>query len=236
MRPSKSAAAPPVASLTSPKSCATKRPRKAAPLGDVTNLLLVVAETPTPSKPRRTARGALPAPSDVSAVSSACSSSASVTPAPKPSAAAAAAASATPVPKPSSAASVTPAPKPSSTAVIEEERSVLKSPTISTVYRRTTEAQGRWRRDTAAASSKGEEPVAATARCPPLGKSARTNSREKDIRPISASAPCHEGKKKRTIAITPNLLEDLLEKQRAYFADIDAFELVEEEVSESELE
>ncbi|XP_021301503.1 translation initiation factor IF-2 isoform X2 [Sorghum bicolor] len=220
MRPSKSAAAPPVASLTSPKSCATKRPRKAAPLGDVTNLLLVVAETPTPSKPRRTARGALPAPSDVSAVSSACSSSASVTPAPKPSAAAAAAASATPVPKPSSAASVTPARKPSSTAV----------------YRRTTEAQGRWRRDTAAASSKGEEPVAATARCPPLGKSARTNSREKDIRPISASAPCHEGKKKRTLAITPNLLEDLLEKQRAYFADIDAFELVEEEVSESELE
>jgi hypothetical protein len=65
----------------------------------------------------------------------------------------------------------------SSSAVIEEERSVLKSPTISTVYRRTTEAQGRWRRDTAAASSKGEEPVAATARCPPLGKSARTNSR-----------------------------------------------------------
>jgi hypothetical protein len=43
-------------------------------------------------------------------------------------------------------------------------------------------------------------------------------------------------KQKRTIASTPNLLEDLLEKQRAYFADIDAFELVEEEVSESELE
>ncbi|CAD6269049.1 unnamed protein product [Miscanthus lutarioriparius] len=234
MRPPKSAAAPP-ASLTSPKSCATKRQRKAAaaaPLGDVTNLL-VVAETPTPSKPRRTARRALPAPpSVVSAVSSACSSSASVTPAPKPSAAA----SATPVPKPSSAASVTPAPKPSSAAVLEEERSVLKSPAISTVHRRTTEAQGRWRRNPAAANSKGKEPVAATARCPPLWKSARTNSRKKDTRPISASAPCHEGKKKRPIASTPNLLEDLLEKQRAYFADIDAFELVEEEASESELE
>ncbi|XP_066359994.1 uncharacterized protein [Miscanthus floridulus] len=210
MPPSKSAAAPP-ASLTSPKSCATKRQRKAAaaaPLGDVTNLL-VVAKTPTPSKPRRTARRALPAPpSVVSAVSSACSSS----------------------------ASVTPAPKPSSAAVLEEERSVLKSPAISTVHRRTTEAQGRWRRNPAAANSKGKEPVAATARCPPLGKSARTNSRKKDTRPISASAPCHEGKKKRPIASTPNLLEDLLEKQRAYFADIDAFELVEEEASESELE
>ncbi|XP_066359995.1 uncharacterized protein [Miscanthus floridulus] len=169
MPPSKSAAAPP-ASLTSPKSCATKRQRKAAaaaPLGDVTNLL-VVAKTPTPSKPRRTARRALPAPpSVVSAVSSACSSS----------------------------ASVTPAPKPSSAAVLEEERSVLKSPAISTVHRRTTEAQGRWRRNPAAANSKGKEPVAATARCPPLGKSARTNSRKKDTRPISASAPCHEGKK-----------------------------------------
>ncbi|XP_066357303.1 uncharacterized protein [Miscanthus floridulus] len=168
MRTSKSAAAPP-ASLTSPKSCATKRQRKAAaaaPLGDVTNLL-VVAETPTTSKPRRTARRSLPAPSNVSAASSA-----SVTPAPKPSAAA----SATPVPKPSSATSVTLAPKPSSAA----------------------------------------------------GK--------KDTRPISASAPCHEGKKKRSIASTPNLLEDLLEKQRVYFADIDAFELVEEEASESELE
>jgi hypothetical protein len=29
---------------------------------------------------------------------------------------------------------------------------------------------------------------------------------------------------------------DYIEKQRAYFAEIDAFELVEEEVSESELE
>ncbi|KAG2572491.1 hypothetical protein PVAP13_7KG182100 [Panicum virgatum] len=110
MRSSKSAAAVPT-SLTSSKSCATKRQRKAAaaaPLGDVTNLL-VLTETPTPSKPR-TARRSLPAPSDVSAVSSA-----SVTPAPKPSAAA----SATPARKPSSAACVVaPGPKPSSAACV----------------------------------------------------------------------------------------------------------------------
>ncbi|AQK38642.1 uncharacterized protein LOC100278017 [Zea mays] len=209
MSPPKSAARPP-ASLTSPKTGANKRQRKAAsavPLGDITNLL-VLAESPTPSKPRRTARRALPATSDVSAVSSTCSSS----------------------------ASVTPAPKPSSAAVFEEEHSVVKSPTISTVHRRTTGAQERCRRNPASANNKGKEPVAATASCPPLGKSARTHSRKKDTRPISASVPCHEGRKKRPIASTPNLLEDLLEKQRAYFADIDAFELVEEEVSESELE
>jgi len=39
---------------------------------------------------------------------------------------------------------------------------VLKSPAISTVHRRTTEAQGRWRwrRNPAATNSKGKEPVA----------------------------------------------------------------------------
>ena len=37
---------------------------------------------------------------------------------------------------------------------------MLKSPAISTVHRRTTEAQGRWRRNPAAANSKGKEPVA----------------------------------------------------------------------------
>jgi hypothetical protein len=87
--------------------------------------LLVIAETPTLSKPRRTARRSLPALSDVSAVSSACSSSASVTPVPKPSGAASVtparklspAACVTPKPKPSYAACVvTPAPKPSSAA------------------------------------------------------------------------------------------------------------------------
>ena len=39
---------------------------------------------------------------------------------------------------------------------------MLKSPAISTVHRRTTEAQGRWRwrRKPATANSKGKEPVA----------------------------------------------------------------------------
>ncbi|PWZ46457.1 hypothetical protein Zm00014a_005525 [Zea mays] len=252
MSPPKSAARPP-ASLTSPKTGANKRQRKAAsavPLGDITNLL-VLAESPTPSKPRRTARRALPATSDVSAVSSTCSSS----------------------------ASVTPAPKPSSAAVFEEEHSVVKSPTISTVHRRTTGAQERCRRNPASANNKGKEPVAATASCPPLGKSARTHSRwdyftclvpvhvicaglhserisftelynfadlsgKRILGPSPHQFPVMKVEShklliyhvKRPIASTPNLLEDLLEKQRAYFADIDAFELVEEEVSESELE
>ena len=35
---------------------------------------------------------------------------------------------------------------------------------------------------------------------------------------------------------TTKLPEDFVKKQRAYFADVDAFELPEEEVSESELE
>jgi len=38
------------------------------------------------------------------------------------------------------------------------------------------------------------------------------------------------------LARTPKLPEEFVKKQRAYFADIDAFELPEEEVSESELE
>ncbi|CAL4897240.1 unnamed protein product [Urochloa decumbens] len=215
MRPTATPPAP--AGLSSPKSVATRRPRKAAaPLSDVTNLLL--PETPTPIKPRRTGLRTLPAPS---AASSTCSST----------------------------ASVTPAPKPSSAAVPEEERSAVKSP-ISTVYARrgTAETQGRRttrrRNPTTAATTtnKGKEPVAAvgTASCPPLGKSTRKTSRKdsvaQDTRPISSSAPCHGAKKKRPPPSTPKLPEDFVKKQRAYFADVDAFELLEEEVSESELE
>ncbi|CAL4989976.1 unnamed protein product [Urochloa decumbens] len=208
---------PAPAGLSSPKSVATRRPRKAAaPLSDVTNLLL--PETPTPIKPRRTGLRPLPAPS---AASSTCSST----------------------------ASVTPAPKPSSAAVPEEERSAVKSP-ISTVYARrgTAETQGRRTRrrrnptTAATTTNKGKEPVAAvgTASCPPLGKSTRKTSRKdsvaQDTRPISSSAPCHGAKKKRPPPSTPKLPEDFVKKQRAYFADVDAFELLEEEVSESELE
>ncbi|XP_066340707.1 flocculation protein FLO11-like [Miscanthus floridulus] len=271
MRRSTSAAATPPAP-TSPKPGATKRQRKSVPLGDVTNLLLR-PETPTPIKPRRTARRPLPAPSDASAVSSStCSSSASVTPALKPSSSASATpapqpsssapvtpapepsssgaatpapepsftASATPALEPSSAATVTPAPKPSFAAVLDEEGSVFESPTICTVYarRRTTEAEaeaeGRGN-PTITSKGKGKEPAGAAVSCPPLGKSTR-NIRKKDTRLISSSAPCREAKKKRPLAKTPKLPEEFVKKQKAYFADVDAFELAEEEVSESELE
>uniref|UniRef100_A0A0A9E5Z6 Sororin C-terminal region domain-containing protein n=1 Tax=Arundo donax TaxID=35708 RepID=A0A0A9E5Z6_ARUDO len=198
----------------SPKSGATKRQRKAA-LSDVTNLLL--PDTPTPIKPRRTARRPLPPPSDAS---STCSSS----------------------------ASVTPAPKPSSAAVLGEGSSVAKSPAISTTVhatRGTTEAEERRRRTRNHTTNKGKPPVAAaaaagTASCPPLGKATRNNNRKTsmapDTRPISSSAPCHEAKKKRPSSRTHKLPEEFVKKYKAYFADIDAFELPEEEVSEPDLE
>nr|CAB3490711.1 unnamed protein product [Digitaria exilis] len=210
MRPPTSAATPPG------PSSAIKRQRRAAaaPLSDVTNLL--VPETPTPIKPARTRRATLPTPSAASEASSTSSST----------------------------ASVTPTPKPSSAADPDKDRSVLKSP-ISTVYARrgTTETQGRRRNPaTTTTKGKGKEPVAAagTASCPPLGratrKAARKDSIAQDTRPISSSAPCHGAKKKRPPPSTPKLPEDFVKKQRAYFAEIDAFDLPVEEVSESELE
>ncbi|KAF8671335.1 hypothetical protein HU200_050048 [Digitaria exilis] len=209
MRPPTSAATPPG------PSSAIKRQRRAAaaPLSDVTNLLLL-PETPTPIKPARTRRATLPTPS---AASSTCSST----------------------------ASVTPTPKSSSAADPDKDRSVLKSP-ISTVYARrgTTETQGRRRNPatTTTNKGKGKEPVAAagTASCPPLGRATRKTTRKdsiaQDTRTISASAPCHGAKKKRPPPSTPKLPEDFVKKQRAYFAEIDAFDLPVEEVSESELE
>ncbi|TVU27377.1 hypothetical protein EJB05_29982 [Eragrostis curvula] len=204
---------PAPAEQSSPKSSVTKRRRMGAALSDVTNLLL--PETPTPIKPRRTARRSLPQPSEAS---STCSSS----------------------------ASVTPAPKRSSAAVLEEESSVVKSPAISTVYARrgAAEAEGRGRRAVPTTSkAKGKAPAAAaaaTASCPPLGKSRTNNSRKtsmaQDTRPISSSAPCHEAKKKRALSSTPKLPEDFVKKQREHFAKIDAYELLEEEVSETDLE
>jgi len=124
---------------------------------------------------------------------------------------------------------------------------VAKSP-ISTVYARrgTTETQGKRRRTTnpTTTTNKGKDrepaPAAGMASCPPLGRATRKTSRKdsmaQDTRPISSSAPCHGAKKKRPPPSTPKLPEDFVKKQRAYFADIDAFELPEEEVSESELE
>ncbi|XP_039794823.1 uncharacterized protein LOC120660378 [Panicum virgatum] len=96
--------------------------------------------------------------------------------------------------------------------------------------RRTTEVETEgWINPTI--TNKGKEPIGAAASCPPLGK-----SEKRDTRPISSSAPCREAKKKWPLARTPKLPEEFVKKQRAYFADVDAFELAEEEVSESELE
>ncbi|WVZ54861.1 hypothetical protein U9M48_005605 [Paspalum notatum var. saurae] len=195
-------------------AAAPKRQRKAvaAPLGDVTNLLLhplPEPETPAPTKPRRTARRPHPTPAPAS---STCSSTASVT---------------------------------SSAAALEaqEERSVFGSPAVSTVYaRRGATGAGAARRSPAARStapSKGKAPAdaAGPASCPPLGKAARKNIMAHATRPVSSSAPCHEAKKrKRSCSSTPKLPEDFVKKQRAYFAEVDAFELPVEEVSESELE
>jgi len=47
---------------------------------------------------------------------------------------------------------------------------------------------------------------------------------------------CLYFEQKRPSPSTPKLPEDFVKKQRAYFADIDAFELEEEEVSETDLE
>ncbi|KAK3119569.1 hypothetical protein QOZ80_9AG0672340 [Eleusine coracana subsp. coracana] len=196
------------------KSGSTKRPREAAALSDVTNLLL--PETPTPIKPRRTSRRPLPQPSEAS---STCSSSASVTPAPKRSSAA---------------------------VLEKECSVFKSPAISTVYGRRgTTEIEGRGRRRGAPTTikGKGKEPAATpagTASCPQLGKSTRDNNRTtamaENTRPISSSAPCHEAKKKRPSSSIPKLPEDFLKKEREYFAAVDAFELPVEEVSETDLD
>jgi len=128
---------------------------------------------------------------------------------------------------------VTPPPKPSYAAAleVEEERSVVYA------RRRAPDAQG-MRRNPTGTNNRGKELVASagTASCPLLGKAtSRKTSMAQDTHP-SSSAPCHETKKKRPSPSTPKLPEDFVKKQRAYFADIDAFELAEEEVSETDLD
>jgi len=129
---------------------------------------------------------------------------------------------------------VTPPPKPSYAAAleVEEERSVVYARC------RAPDAQG-MRRNPTGTNNRGKELVASagTASCPLLGKAtSRKTSMAQDTRPSSSSAPCHEAKKKRPSPSTPKLPEDFVKKQRAYFADIDAFELAEEEVSETDLD
>ncbi|XP_006664868.1 uncharacterized protein LOC102702436 isoform X2 [Oryza brachyantha] len=133
----------------------------------------------------------------------------------------------------SMSSSLTPVSKPSSAAA-SEERSFVKS-TISTVYtstRRKTTEKIPFRAGTARS-------------CPPPDTVARTNrktSMAQGTRPISSSAPCHRSKKDKStrMPITsfykPVLPEDFVKKQRAYFEEIDAFELPEEEASGTDLE
>ncbi|XP_037421579.1 putative GPI-anchored protein pfl2 [Triticum dicoccoides] len=191
---------------TPPAAAASKRRRNAAlPLGDLTNLL---PSTPAPRNPSAK-RPLRPPRSDASA----CTSSAS----------------ATPVSKASSAAAV-------------EEPGLVKSP-ISTIY---TSRGTRGRRNPT--SVKAPFPTGAAASCPPLGKATRAGSHStkkapaaQDPCPISSSAPCHQAKKKKrhlgvenSSSGRPKLPDDFVEKQRAYFQEIDAFELPEEEASETD--
>uniref|UniRef100_A0ACD6A1A3 Uncharacterized protein n=1 Tax=Avena sativa TaxID=4498 RepID=A0ACD6A1A3_AVESA len=189
---------------TPPAAGASKRQRKAAL--PLGDLTNLLPSTPAPRNP--SARRAVPpAASDASA----CSSTTS----------------ATPVSKASSAAAV-------------EELSLGKSP-ISTVYT-SRKTQGR----RSPTSVKAPFPTGAAASCPPPGKTKRASSHStkkaptaKDSHPISSSAP-HPAKKKRhmtaenTSSGRPKFPVDFVEKQRAYFQEIDAFELPVEEASDAD--
>ncbi|XP_037429784.1 mediator of DNA damage checkpoint protein 1-like isoform X2 [Triticum dicoccoides] len=143
-------------------------------------------------------------------------------------------------PRPDASASATPVSKASSAAAVEEP-GLVKSP-ISTIY---TSRATRGRRNPT--SVKVPFPTGAVASCPPLGKTTRASSHStkkapaaQDPRPISSSAPCHQAKKKRHLGVEnsssgrPKLPDDFVEKHKAYFQEIDAFELPVEEVSETD--
>ncbi|KAL5206139.1 hypothetical protein ABZP36_034348 [Zizania latifolia] len=202
----------PPAAAAAERRCSpkVKRQRKAAalPLGDVTNLLPNTPTNITTRRPR-------PLPSDFSAAAPTCSASSSLTPVSKPSSAAA-----------------------------SDERSLVKS-AISTVYtRRNTTEKRRMRMRIRPTNDKA--PFSdGTASCPPPARVAKTNRKtsvDQDACPISSSAPCRQAKKKKNTrtgilssgkAVLP---EDFVKKQKAYFEEIDAFELPEEEASETDLE
>ncbi|KQJ89416.1 Holliday junction resolvase MOC1, chloroplastic isoform X2 [Brachypodium distachyon] len=204
---------------TPPVKTVGKRPRRAlaaAPLRDLTNFLPSSPTTPAPRSP--SARRALPAHD-----ASACSSAAS-------------AASATP-----------PVSKPSAAVVVEEQveqPSSVKSP-ISTVY---TSRKSQRRTATTRRNPTGVKApfsAGASASCPPPGKAARAGTSRKasaaqGSHPISSSAPCLQAKtrhmrmKENSSSARPKLPDDFIEKQRAYFREIDAFELPEEEASETD--
>uniref|UniRef100_A0A0D9XNA5 Sororin C-terminal region domain-containing protein n=1 Tax=Leersia perrieri TaxID=77586 RepID=A0A0D9XNA5_9ORYZ len=180
-------------------------------LGDVTNLLPA-----TPTNPTNTRRPR-PLPSDTTASATAPPS-----------------ATLTPISKPPSAAAIS--------AQSATARSLVKSP-ISTVYtrsnRNTITTDKRKRKNPANNNTPFPH---GTASCPLPTRTNRKTSVDQDTRPISSSAPCHQAKKKQNtrVNITSSgksiLPEDFVKKQRAYFQEIDAFELPEEEASETDLE
>ncbi|XP_020593768.1 uncharacterized protein LOC110033930 [Phalaenopsis equestris] len=83
----------------------------------------------------------------------------------------------------------------------------------------------------------------ASSSCPPLGRSRRVRknlSMKHEMSQNEAFSEPYRKKKKRQrcsgSAGEDIPLQDFIQKQRAYFAEVDSFELPEEEVSESELE
>uniref|UniRef100_A0A0E0R3B2 Sororin C-terminal region domain-containing protein n=1 Tax=Oryza rufipogon TaxID=4529 RepID=A0A0E0R3B2_ORYRU len=117
----------------------------------------------------------------------------------------------------SASPSHTPVSKPSS-ASAAEERSLVKS-AISTVYTRRNTAQKRRTNDNTPFP-------AGTSSCPPPATLARKPLwlRTKSTRMENTSSGKHM------------LPEDFVKNQRAYFEEVDAFELPEEEASETDLE
>ncbi|PKA66872.1 hypothetical protein AXF42_Ash003529 [Apostasia shenzhenica] len=81
--------------------------------------------------------------------------------------------------------------------------------------------------------------------CPPLGRRTQNAGKKSKMKRgnivlnEACSVPCDKKKKRRRGGKTTEEdvpLEDFIKKQRAYFAEVDAFELPEEVVSESELD
>ncbi|KAF0905384.1 hypothetical protein E2562_033536 [Oryza meyeriana var. granulata] len=184
-----------------------KRRRGAArPLGDVTNILPDTPANPTTRRPR-------PLPSDADA--SACS--ATVTPVSKPSCSA-------------GGATIS-----AQSATVAEGPSLVKSP-ISTVYTRRKPNTTHKRRSKRNHPANDKTPFPdETASCPPHVKATRTN-RYHPMNILTHAASKKSTRMENTSSGKPELPEDFVKKQRAYFEEIDAFELPEEEASETDLE
>lgn len=89
------------------------------------------------------------------------------------------------------------------------------------------------RRNTAAKRKGKEKAVAEPLSCPPLERMRNELNKDGDTR-VSKSYTAPNRKKQRVPK--NDLSQDFIEEQKAYFAEVDAFELPEEVVSDSELE